>query len=234
MKVDVLTIFPEFVNSMADYGVVGRAIRNGILDFSAVNIRDFSDDKHHRVDDEPYGGGPGMLMTAQPIYDAIAAVKTPDARVLYLSPQGRVLDQEKILQLAKESHLVLLCGHYEGIDSRIVHACVDEEISIGDYVLTGGELPAMVLVDCVSRFVDGVLGDAQSPVTDSHYDGLLQHDVFTRPRIFRGMEVPEVLFSGNHAMIEAWKKENAIKNTMEKRPDLYEKFCAEEGDGNKR
>lgn len=222
MKIDILTLFPEFFNGLEQYGVIGRAIQNRIVDFKATNIRDYSADKHKRVDDEVFGGGPGMLMTPQPIWDAIEDKKELHSKVIYLSPQGSLLNQGLAVELAKEEHLILLCGHYEGIDARVTHHFVDMEISVGDYVLTGGEIPAMVLIDCILRFVDGVLGDAESPVTDSHYNGLLQHDVYTRPRDFRGMEVPDVLFSGNHALIEKWKQENSENNTRTKRPDLYE------------
>lgn len=220
MRIDVLTLFPEIVDSLKAYGVVGKAIEQGIIDFHAINIRDFSLNRHHKVDSPVFGGAAGMLMTPQPIVDAIESVKTSASRTIYLSPQGRVLTQQKAIDLAKADHLILLCGHYEGIDSRVTNHFIDEEISIGDYVLTGGELPAMVLVDAVIRWVDGVLGNEQSACTDSHFDGLLQYDEFTKPRSFRGYEVPEVLLSGNHEAIRQWRIASSIENTRRKRPDL--------------
>lgn len=228
MKIDVLTLFPEFVDAMRAYGVIGRAIERNQIDLQTTDIRSFSEDKHKRVDDTVYGGAAGMLMTPQPIVDALESIQEASGdtsqRVIFLSPQGRVLDQELCLSLSKESHLVLLCGHYEGIDARVLHHYVDEEISIGDYVLTGGELPAMVLIDSVARLVDGVLGNEDSFPTDSHFDGLLQYDEYTKPRDFRGYTVPEVLLNGNHKEIAKWREENRIENTMKKRPDLYRAY----------
>jgi len=220
MKIDVLTLFPDVVDSLKQYGVVGRAIEQGIIDFRSINIRDFSENKHHKVDGTVFGGAAGMLMTPQPIVDAIESVKQPASRIIYLSPQGKVLTQQRAIELAQSEHLILLCGHYEGIDSRVTNHFVDEELSIGDYVLTGGELPAMVLVDAVIRWVDDVLGNDQSACTDSHFDGLLQYDEFTKPRNFRGYEVPEVLLSGNHEAVRQWRIASSIENTRRKRPDL--------------
>lgn len=230
MKIDVLTLFPEMFSMLSDYGVIGKAIDKQVLDFSVHNIRDYSLDKHKSVDDTVYGGAAGMLMKPQPIVSAINDVKTKSSKVIYLSPQGSILTQEKAIYLAKEEHLVLLCGHYEGIDSRVTNNYIDEEISIGDYVLTGGELPAMVLIDTVVRWVKGVLGNEESAPSDSHCDGLLQYDEFTKPRNFEGYEVPEVLLNGNHAEIDRWRKESSIKNTRQKRPDLYEKYMANSAD----
>lgn len=223
MRIDVLTLFPEVVLGLKEYGVIGKAIDRGLIGLEAHNIRDFSKDRHHRVDDTVYGGAAGMLMMPEPVVDAIESVKTERSRVIYLSPQGKVLTHRMAVELAREEHLVLLCGHYEGIDCRVVNYYVDEEISIGDYVLTGGELPAMVLIDAVVRWVDGVLGNSESAPSDSHADGLLQYDEYTKPRDFRGHTVPEVLLNGNHAEIEKWRRENSLENTRRKRPDLYER-----------
>lgn len=232
MKIDVLTLFPSVFDFLDQYGVIGRAIRTGKLAVHPVDIRAYSKDKHKRVDDTIYGGDAGMLMSPEVVYDALQDVTSSVGRTIFLSPQGSVLTQKKACELAKEEHLVLLCGHYEGIDARIVNHFVDEEISIGDYVLTGGEIPAMVLIDTVSRFVGDVLGNEKSLFTDSHYEGLLQYDEYTKPRNFMGYEVPEVLLSGDHAKIQAWRENNSIENTRKKRPDLYEKFLKNRAGGN--
>lgn len=224
MRIDVLTLFPKSFDFLYDYGVIGKAINNGHIELNILDIRDFSNDKHKRVDDEVYGGSAGMLMKMQPVVDAINSVKSNESKVIFLSPQGRVLNQTISIEFTKYKHLILLCGHYEGIDSRVINNYVDMEISIGDYVLTGGEIPAMVLIDSVTRLLDGVLGNEDSYKTDSHYNILLQHDHFTRPREYEGHKVPEVLFSGNHKLIEEWQKNNSIENTKRKRPDLYEKY----------
>ncbi|HHX68169.1 MAG: tRNA (guanosine(37)-N1)-methyltransferase TrmD [Miniphocaeibacter sp.] len=224
MKFKVLTLFPEFINSLNTYGVIGKAIEQEKIELVVKNIRDYSKDKHKRVDDEIYGGGAGMLMTPQPVYDSIMDVRTENSIVIYMSPQGRVLDQNLCKELLNYDDIILLCGHYEGIDSRIIDNYVDMELSIGDFVMTGGELAAMVVIDSVSRLVEGVLGNEESAVTDSHYNLLLQNNVYTRPREFNGLKVPEVLFSGNHKEIEKWKYESSLKNTKEKRPDIYEKY----------
>lgn len=227
MKIDILTLFPDIFAIMEDYGVIGRAMKEKTLDIQVTNIRDFTYDKHRTVDASVFGGAPGMLMKPEPVVESIESVQGEDGYVIYLSPQGKVLDQAKAQQLAEKDHLVLLCGHYEGVDSRVVNHYVDEEISIGDYVLTGGELPAMVLVDSVVRWIDGVLGNRESAPTDSLANGLLQHDEFTKPRDFRGYVVPEVLLSGNHQAIQAWRQTSALENTKKKRPDLYQKYCQE-------
>ena len=223
-KITILALFPDFINSIKNYGVLGKAIEKGIFELEVLNIRDFSKDKHNKVDDEIYGGGAGMLMAVQPVFDAINFSKTDTSKVIFLSPQGEVLTQKKCKELSNIEHLILLCGHYEGIDSRVINNYVDEEISVGDYVVTGGEIPALLLMDAVCRMIDGVLGNSESAITDSHYNNLLQYDVFTRPRNFNGLEVPDVLLSGNHKEIEKWRIESSIKNTKEKRPDLYEKY----------
>lgn len=224
MKIDVLTLFPKSFEYLFQYGVIGKAIENGLVELNIIDIREFSKDKHKKVDDEVYGGSAGMLMTMQPVVDAINHVKSEDSIVVFLSPQGKILNQKIANDFSIERHLILLCGHYEGIDSRVINNYVDLEISIGDYVLTGGEIPAMVLIDSVSRLLQNVLGNEESFKTDSHYNILLQHDHFTRPREYEGHKVPEVLFSGNHKLIEKWQLESSIENTKNKRPDLYQKY----------
>ncbi len=220
MKFDVLTLFPEMFDSMKE-SIIGRAMDKNLIQIHPVNIRDFSKDKHKKVDDTVYGGGAGMLMRPDVVYDAYQSVKSEKAKVIFLSPQGKTLNQAKVLELAKEEHLILLCGHYEGIDQRVIDKIVDEEISIGDYVLTGGELPAMVLIDSVSRYVDGVLATG-SKFEESFSDGLLEYPQYTRPEIFEGKKVPEILLSGHHENIEKWRRKEALKLTARKRPDLLE------------
>lgn len=224
MKIDILTLFPEFFSTLNDWSIIGRAIKNEILSINYINIRDFSQDKHRNVDDYPFGGGPGMVMTPQPLYDCISSVKKDNSKIIYLSPQGKVLDQDILNRLSKEEHLVFLCGHYEGIDNRIIDKCIDEEISIGDYVLTGGEIPAMVMVDGIVRLLKGTLRNEESYEDESHYDGLLEYPQYTRPREFRGIKVPEVLLSGNHKKIKEWKKYQSLKTTLSKRPDLLDQL----------
>lgn len=220
MKFDVLTLFPEMFDSMKE-SIIGRAMDKNLIQIHPVNIRDFSKDKHKKVDDTVYGGGAGMLMRPDVVYDAYQSVKSEKAKVIFLSPQGKTLNQAKVLELAKEEHLILLCGHYEGIDQRVIDKIVDEEISIGDYVLTGGEIPAMVLIDSVSRYVDGVLATG-SKFEESFSDGLLEYPQYTRPEIFEGKKVPEILLSGHHENIEKWRRKEALKLTARKRPDLLE------------
>ncbi len=223
MKFSVLTLFPEMLSALGE-SIIGRAINKGIIETEYVNIRDFSTDKHRRVDDYPYGAGGGMVMQPQPIYDAyrrVAGESKP--RVIYMSPQGKTLTQDKARELATYDHIVILCGHYEGVDERILEEIVDEEVSIGDYVLTGGELPAMVLIDCVSRMIEGVLDSEETASVESHYNGLLEYPQYTRPPQFMGREVPEILLSGHHANIEKWRREQSILRTHKKRPDLIEK-----------
>lgn len=220
MKIDVLTLFPEFFQILNGYSILGRAIEENIINIECTNIRDFSKNKHKKVDDYPFGGGPGMVMKPEPIYDAIEHVKQKNSKVIYLSPQGKVLTQEVANSLAKEEHLILLCGHYEGIDDRIIQNYVDEEISIGDYVLTGGEIPAMVLIDTITRLIPGVLSSEESFTEESHYNGLLEYPQYTRPREFLGNLVPDILLSGDHKRIEEWRKNQAYAKTLEKRPDL--------------
>lgn len=218
MKFDVLTLFPTMFQSLNE-SIIGKAKEKGLIEINLVNIRDFSKDKHKKVDDTPYGGGAGMVMKPDVVYDAYLSVKDKNAKVIYLTPKGKVLKQDKVKELAKNEHLILLCGHYEGIDQRVLDEIVDEEISIGDYVLTGGEIPAMVLIDSVSRYVEGVLND-ESIKEESFSDNLLEYPQYTRPEEFRGKKVPEVLISGHHENIERWRKEQSLQITKIKRPDL--------------
>ena len=218
MKFDVLTLFPEMFE-LLNQSIIGKAIEKDLIDIKLINIRDFSKDKHKKVDDTPYGGGAGMIMKPDVVYDAYQSVKDENAKVIYMSPQGKPLNQKKVEELSKENHLIILCGHYEGIDQRVLDKIVDEEISIGDYVLTGGEIPAMVLIDSVSRYVKGVLKE-DSVKEESFSNGLLEYPQYTRPEIFEGMKVPEVLLSGHHENIEKWRKEKSLEITRKKRPDI--------------
>ena len=223
MKFDILTLFPEMFEAL-DESIIGRAKEKSLIEINLINIRDFSKDKHKKVDDTPYGGGAGMVMMPDVVYDAYSSIKDREnAKVIYLSPQGKTLNQEKVKELSKENHLILLCGHYEGIDQRVLDEIVDEEISIGDYVLTGGELPAMVLVDSVSRYVEGVLKE-ESIEEESFSNNLLEYPQYTRPEEFRGKKVPEVLISGHHENIKKWREEKALEVTKKKRPDLLNKL----------
>ena len=218
MKFDVLTLFPEMFNSLKE-SIIGRAVENNLIEINLTNIRDFSKDKHKKVDDTPYGGGAGMVIRPDVVYDAYTSLKDENAKVIYMSPKGTVLNQEKVKSLAKENHLIILCGHYEGIDQRVLDEIVDEEISIGDYVLTGGEIPAMVLIDSVSRYVEGVLNE-ESTFEESFSEGLLEYPQYTRPEEFRGKRVPDVLISGHHENIRNWRKEQSLMITKKNRPDL--------------
>ena len=223
MKIDILTLFPEMFSSLKE-SILGRALEKGLLKINLINIRDFSLDKHSKVDDYVFGGGDGMLMTPQPLYDAIMSVKTEHSHVIYLSPKGSVLSQDKVKTLSNTyDHLILVCGHYEGIDQRVIDLCIDEQISIGDYVVTGGELPAMVLVDAVARYIPNVLHSETSTDDESFSDGLLEHPQYTRPREFMGLTVPEVLLNGNHKEIEKWKQEQKLIETKKYRPELLDK-----------
>ena len=221
MKFDVLTLFPEMFEPIKQ-SIIGKAEEKKLIDINLINIRDFSKNKHKKVDDTPYGGGAGMVMQADVVYDAYKSIKDENAKVIYMSPQGKKLNQNKVETLAKQEHLIILCGHYEGIDQRVLDKIVDEEISIGDYVLTGGELPAMVLIDSVSRYVEGVLKE-ESIKEESFSNGLLEYPQYTRPEIFEGEKVPEILLSGHHQKIEQWRKQKSLEITKSKRPDLLEK-----------
>lgn len=224
MKVDILSLFPEFFSEFLNWSIIGRAIKNNIIKINNINIRDFSEDKHRKVDDYPFGGGGGMLMKPEPIFNAINSVKNEKSKVIYLSPQGKKFNQKLANDLSKEEHLILLCGHYEGVDNRIIENYIDEEISVGDYVLTGGEIPAMLVLDAIIRLLPGVLRSKESYMEESHYDGLLEYPQYTRPRIFNEYSVPDVLLSGNHKKIENWRKKQSLKTTLLKRPDLLKKI----------
>ncbi|MFI5358432.1 MAG: tRNA (guanosine(37)-N1)-methyltransferase TrmD [Halanaerobiales bacterium] len=225
MFFDILTLFPEMFTGPFDESIIKRAREKGIIEINLINIRDYTTDKHKTADDAPYGGGAGMVMKVEPIYRAWQDLQKErgDVPVIMMSPQGRRLDQEIVKELSQEEGLILLCGHYEGIDERVRELIVTDEISIGDYVLTGGELAAMVLVDAVARMLPGVLGDEDSKIEDSFYNGLLDYPDYTRPREFMGLKVPEVLLSGNHGEIEKWRRREALKRTYLRRPDLLEK-----------
>lgn len=218
MKFDILTLFPEMFKQLSE-SIIGRAQEKGLIDINLINIRDFSKDKHKKVDDTPYGGGAGMVLMPDVVYDAYSSIQNKNGKVIYLSPQGKVLDQKKVKELSNEENLILLCGHYEGIDQRVLDEIVDEEISIGDYVLTGGELPAMVLIDAVSRHIKGVLSD-ESTKEESFSNNRLEYPQYTRPEVFRGKRVPEVLISGHHGNIKKWRDEQSLEITKIKRPDL--------------
>ncbi len=228
MWLGVITLFPEMFRAVTDFGVTGRAVKNGLLELHTWNPRDFTHDRHSTVDDRPYGGGPGMLMMVQPLRDAIHAAKAAageGAKVIYLSPQGRKLDQQGVTELAESSRLILVCGRYEGIDERIIQTEVDEEWSIGDYVLSGGELPAMTLIDAVSRLVPGVLGKQASAEQDSFSDGLLDCPHYTRPESLDGLDVPAVLLSGNHEQIRLWRLQQSLGRTFLRRPELLQNLA---------
>ena len=231
MRFDIMTLFPELVSFVLGESIIGRAQKAGFVSVHAHNIRDFANNKHNKVDDTPYGGGFGMLMMAPPVYDCYEFVKgqvvaelgeNAKSKVIYMSPQGKVLTQTKAQELAEYDNLIVLCGHYEGIDARVLEEIVDEEISIGDYVLTGGELPACVLVDCISRLKEGVLADKKCYEDESISSGLLEYPQYTRPYEFHGKKVPDVLISGNHAEIDKWRAQKSLEITKQKRPDLLQ------------
>lgn len=235
MNFHILTLFPEMVLQGLHTSILGRAVERNCISIEAVNIRDYTLDKHGKVDDYTYGGGAGMLMQAQPVYDAwraveerIAARGASGGRVIYVTPQGRTFHQKMAQELAQEEDLIFLCGHYEGIDERVLEEIVTDEISLGDYVLTGGELPAMVMVDAIARLVPGVLHNTDSAVTESFGDGLLEYPQYSRPEIWHDKRVPPVLLSGDHAKVDAWRLEQSILRTKERRPDLYEAYCNRE------
>ena len=220
MKFDVLTLFPEMFEPLKQ-SIIKRAVEKNLIDINLINIRDFSEDKHNKVDDTRYGGGAGMLMKPDVVDRAYNSIKSENAKVIYLTPQGKTLNQKIVKDLSKREHLILLCGHYEGIDQRVLDKIVDEEISIGDYVLTGGELPAMVLIDSVSRYVEGVLSN-ESTEEESFSNGLLEYPQYTRPEIFDNVKVPDVLISGHHENIRKWRRERSLENTFKKRPEMLE------------
>ncbi|MEE1186282.1 MAG: tRNA (guanosine(37)-N1)-methyltransferase TrmD [Acutalibacteraceae bacterium] len=233
MTIDIMTLFPEMCYHFLNESIIGRARVAGKVEIECYDIRDFSDSKHKRVDYYPYGGGMGMVMTPQPIYDCYKAIcekrgKTP--KVIYMSPKGKTLTQQKATQLSKTDGFIILCGHYEGVDQRIIDEIVDEEISIGDYVLTGGEIPALVLADCVCRLCEGVLSDDECFTDESHYSGLLEYPQYTRPPEWNGQKVPEILLSGHHENIAKWRHEQKIIETYNKRPDMLKKVQLSEKD----
>lgn len=220
MKIDVLTLFPGMFSGPLDESIVGRARETGRLDLRIHNLRDYTHDRHRTVDDRPFGGGPGMVLKPEPVFEAVESLGSEHTRVILLTPAGRLFDQAKARELAEMPHLLLLCGSYEGVDERVPRALVDDELSIGDYVLTNGALPAMLVIDAVTRLLPGVLGDDASSADESFSHGLLEYPQYTRPAEFRGMTVPEVLLSGNHAEIARWRAEQARRRTAERRPDL--------------
>ena len=225
MDFHILTLLPEMVENALETSVLGRAIEEGIIRINAVNIRDFSAEKHHKVDDYPYGGGAGMLMQAQPVYDAWKSITDrtgKDVRCIYMTPQGRVFSQQMAKEFALEEELIFLCGRYEGVDERVLEEIVTDEVSIGDYVLTGGELPAMVMIDAISRMIPGVLHNEESAEGDSFGDGLLEYPQYSRPEIWNGKAVPKILLSGDHAKVDAWRREQSLIRTADRRPDLLE------------
>lgn len=228
MRIDIATLFPDMCEAVLSESIVGRGRKAGYIEINCHNIRDYTLDKHNRVDDKAYGGGTGMLMQAQPIYDCVMAIEgeLPEGakpRLIYMSPQGKTLTQELVKELAAEENLIILCGHYEGVDQRVLDELEFEEISTGDYVVTGGELPALILCDSVARLQKGVLPNEDAYSIESHYNGILEHPQYTRPEEWRGRRVPEVLISGHHANIKKWQEEMAVKVTKEKRPDLLKK-----------
>ena len=218
MKFDVLTLFPEMFEPLK-HSIIRKAEKKNLIEINLINIRDFSKDKHKKVDDTPYGGGAGMVMKPDVVYDAFCSVQSNTAKVIYVSPQGKTLNQDKVVELSKNKHIIILCGHYEGIDQRVLDKINCEEISIGDYVLTGGEIPAMVIIDTVSRYIEGVLKE-DSISEETFSDGLLEYPQYTRPEIFEGMKVPNVLISGHHENIKMWRRKETIKRTFLKRPEL--------------
>jgi tRNA (guanine37-N1)-methyltransferase len=227
MKIDVLTLFPQMFEAPFSFGIFKRAIDNGLVSLDIHNIRDYTHDKHHTADDTPYGGGAGMVLKPGPIFEAVEDVKVKSGGepldVILLTPQGRLLNQQVAQELSQKQHLVFICGHYEGEDERVREHLATDEISIGDYVLTGGELPAMVVIDALLRLIPGVLGSDESALDDSHASGLLEYPQYTRPEDFRGMKVPEILLSGDHARIARWRREQIIRRTLERRPELLNK-----------
>jgi tRNA (guanine37-N1)-methyltransferase len=227
MRVDIITIFPEFIEAGIGYSILKRAIDKGVLQVGVCNLRDYTHDKHRSTDDEPFGPGAGMVMKPEPLFEAVEAIKekvgSKDTRVILMTPQGRLYTQKVARELSSFEHLIIICGHYEGVDERVCEHLVDDEISIGDYVLTGGELPALVVLDSVARLLPGVLGDEESALDESFADGLLEYPHYTRPAEFRGWRVPEVLLSGHHAEIAKWRRKESLKRTLNRRPDLLEK-----------
>lgn len=237
MKFDILTLFPEMFTPV-ELSMIGRAEKNGLVSFNIVNIRDYSRDKHRKTDDTPFGGGHGMVMMTDPIFRAMKDIGVepgrPHRKVIYMSPRGKVLDHEKIEELSHEDELVILCGHYEGVDQRVLDAFDVEEISVGDYILTGGELPAMILIDAALRLIPGVLAKEEAAEDESVYSGLLEYPQYSQPREYEGYEVPEVLLNGNHELMHLWKFEQSLRLTKERRPDLFGKFVEDVDTGRRK
>ena len=226
MRIDILTLFPAMLESVLGDSIIGRACEKGILELNFIDIRDYTENKHRKVDDYPFSGGGGMLMQAQPVYDAYMSVAKDlgyKPLTIYMSPQGKVFNQAVAMDLSKEKHIVILCGHYEGIDQRVIDEIVDMEISVGDFVLTGGEIAAMAVADATARLIPGVLASEDSYTNESHFNGLLEYPQYTRPAVWHDKPIPEVLLSGHHANIEKWKREQSLLNTLKKRPDMLEK-----------
>ena len=220
MRIDIVTLFPEIFEGPLGSSIVGRARKENIVEINTVDLRDFTHDRHRTVDDKPYGGGPGMLMKIEPLYEAVQSLKKENSKVILTSPRGERFTQSAARELSGESHLIILCGHYEGVDERVRLSLVDREFSIGDYILTSGNLPAMVMADAITRLLPGALGDPESDRDESFENGLLEYPQYTRPPEFNGWNVPEILLSGNHAEIEKWRREESLKSTLSKRPDL--------------
>ena len=227
MKIDILTLFPEMFVPVTTSSILGRAAEKNLIDIRLTDIREYTKNKHRKVDDYPFGGGQGMVMMPQPIFDALRGIKAEGKKILYMSPRGRVLDKDKIQELSQLSELVILCGHYEGVDQRVIDCWEMEEVSIGDYILTGGELPAMVLVDSVARLIPGVLSGEDSAMEESVYSGLLEYPQYTQPREYEDIPVPEILLSGHHKNIDLWRFEKSLELTREVRPDMFEDYCRE-------
>ncbi len=232
MKIDILTLFPEMCEAVVNSSIIGRAINSEKVKISCTNIRDYANNKHNKVDDTPYGGGMGMVMAADPIYNAYKSVCGDGEKpyVIYMSPKGTTFTQKKAIEISKKEHIILLCGHYEGIDERVIDEIVDEEISIGDYVLTGGELPALVVADAVCRMLPGVLSDEICFTEESHFSGLLEYPQYTKPAVWMDREVPEVLLSGHHANIEKWRREKSLEITLKRRPDILKNAVLDKKD----
>jgi tRNA (guanine37-N1)-methyltransferase len=220
MRFDIVTLFPELIDVYTSNGIIGRAVENGMFEIGYVNLRDYSEDKHKKVDDYPYGGGPGMLLKPEPMFNALDAIKKQNSYIIYLSPKGNLFNQKKAKELSEKEHIVLIAGHYEGVDQRIIDKYVNEEISMGDYVLTNGELPVLMIVDAVGRLIPGVLGSDESTVEESHSGNLLEYPQYTRPESYLGLGVPEILLSGHHKKIEEWRRFKAIEITLKRRPDM--------------
>ena len=220
MKFEIVTLFPELIEIYAQNGIIGRAVENNYFQLEYVNLRDFSENKHKKVDDYPYGGGPGMLIKPEPMFKALDAIKKDNSYIIYLSPKGNLFTQKKAKELSSKDHIILIAGHYEGIDQRIIDKYVDEEISMGDYVLTSGELPVLMIVDAVGRLLPGVLGSDESAIEESHSNNLLEYPQYTRPESYFDMDVPEILLSGHHKKIEEWRRYKAMEITLQRRPDM--------------